>query len=319
MQPEFESNRVVFCASTGRTATMFLAACLNRLEGVVGLHEEHVPGNPPLRRLPLINVHNRRAWHDPEYTARLVSETRSAATLDAAAEGARLLVDVAYYNAPLLAALTEHHPGASLFVIFRRCEGFVRSATITSGEDAQPAGWPCRSKPLTKREQFISLGRLRPERDHRDRAPWPDWSGVQRNIWLWTTVNRHLLAFADTHPKCHRLFFEDLVEHPTAFWTDFQQAPGALSSSALSEYVTFSTTRINQRPRYQWAQSHTGVRKRRPCTQNARAHWRTRSMADALEARASQSSSRRCASKAATRRLRLAPKTRWRPSPNGTP
>ena len=188
MQPEFESNRVVFCASTGRTATMFLATCLNRLEGVVGLHEGHLPGDRPLPRLPLINVHNRRAWHDPEYAARLVSETRDAATLGVAAGGARLLADVAFYNAPLLAAMAERHPDALLFVIFRRCEGFVRSATITSGEDRQPAGWPCRSKPMTDREKFISLGRLRPEPDHRDHASWPDWSAVQRNIWLWTTV-----------------------------------------------------------------------------------------------------------------------------------
>ena len=251
MQPEFEGNRVVFCANTGRTATMFLATCLNRLEGAVGLHEGHLPGDRPLPRLPLINVHNRRAWHDPEYAARLVSETRDAAILDVAAGGARLLADVAFYNAPLLAAIAERHPDALLFVIFRRCEGFVRSATITSGEDRQPAGWPGRSKPLTDREKFISLGRLRPEPSHRDHASWPDWSVVQRNIWLWTTVNRHLLQFADAHPNCHRLLFEDLVERPAAFWADFLQKLGYLSPSALSECVEFSKSKINRRQSYQ--------------------------------------------------------------------
>ena len=251
MQPEFESNRVVFCASTGRTATMFLATCLNRLEGVVGLHEGHLPGDRPLRRLPVIVVHNRRAWHDPEYAARLVSETRDAAALAAAAGGARLLADVAYYNAPLLVPIAERHPDALLFVIFRRCEGFVRSATITSGEDPQPAGWPCRSKPLTDLEKFISLGRLKPEPGHRDHASWPGWSAVQRNIWLWTTVNRHLHQFANTHPNCHRLFFEDLVEEPAAFWTDFLQKLGSLSPSALSECVEFSKSKINRRQSYQ--------------------------------------------------------------------
>lgn len=254
MQPEFEGNRVVFCASTGRTATMFLATCLNRLEGVVGLHEGHLPGVPgdrPLPRLPLINVQNRRAWHDPEYAARLVSETRDAATLDSAAGGARLLADVAFYNAPLLAAIAECYPDALLFVIFRRCEGFVRSATITSSEDPQPAGWPGRSKPLTDREKFISLGRLKPEPGHGDHVSWPDWSAVQRNIWLWTTVNRHLHQLAGTHPNCHRLLFEDLVERPAAFWTDFLRKLGILSPSALSECVEFSKSKINRRQCYQ--------------------------------------------------------------------
>ena len=230
---------------------MFLATCLNRLDGVIGLHEGHVPGERPLPRLPLINVHNRRAWRDPEYAAWLVSETRDAASLDSAAGGARMLADVAFYNAPLLAAIADHHPDASLFVLFRRCEGFVRSATITSGEDRQPAGWPGRSKPLTDREKFISLGRLRPEPGHRDHGSWSDWSAVQRNVWLWTTVNRYLLHFAGAHPNCHRLFFEDLVDSPTAFWTDFLQKLGHLSPSALSECVEFSRSKINRRQSYQ--------------------------------------------------------------------
>ena len=251
MQSGLESTRLVFCASTGRTATMFLATCLNRLEGVVGLHEGHLTGDRPVPRLPLINVHNRRAWRDPEYAARLVTETRDAAVLDSAAGGARLLADVAYYNAPLLAAIAESHPDALLFVIFRRCESFVRSATITSGEDRQPAGWPGRSKSLTDREKFISLGRLRPDPEHRDHASWSGWSAVQRNTWLWTTVNRHLLQFANANPNCHRLFFEDLAERPTAFWTDFLRKLGILSPSTLSACLECSRSKINRRQCYQ--------------------------------------------------------------------
>ena len=46
---------------------MFLAKCLNRLTGVVGLHEGHLLDYRPTQRLSLINVHNRKAWHDPDY------------------------------------------------------------------------------------------------------------------------------------------------------------------------------------------------------------------------------------------------------------
>ena len=244
-------TRFVFGASTGRTATMFLATCLNRLAGAVGLHEGHLPGDRPLPRLPPINVHNRMAWRDSEYAARLVAERRDAETLGAAAGQAGLFVDMAFYNAPLLPAIAERHPDALLFVIFRRCEGFVRSATIVSGEDRQPAGWPDASKPLTDREKFISLGRLKPEPDHPDHASWPDWSALQRNIWLWTTVNTHLHRFAGANANCHRLFFEDLVAQPEAFWTGFLHRLGKLSPSTLAACVESSGSKVNQRPSYQ--------------------------------------------------------------------
>ena len=251
MQPEGTSSRLAFCASTGRTATKFLATCLNRLDGVVGLHEGHVPGHPPLAQLsPRIIVHNRRAWQDPKWAAQLVAETRDEATLDSVAGSARLLVDVAYYNAPLLTAIRDRHTDALLFVIFRRCEGFVRSATRLHGEDPQPAGWPCRSKPLSDWESFISLGRLKPHPGHRDHASWPDWSGIQRNIWLWSTVNRHLHRFARVNANCHCLLFEHLVENPTAFWTGFLAKLGVLSPGSLTECVERSRSKINSRDAY---------------------------------------------------------------------
>ena len=249
--PSVVNPRSVWIASTGRTATMFLAACLDRLEGVDALHEGHAPGDPTQPRLPPINVHNRKAWHDPEYAARLVAEKRNAGILNAAAGRAGLFVDVAFYNAPLLSALAERYPGALLFAIFRRCEGFVRSATIVSGEDRQPAGWPDRSKPLTDREKFISLGRLKPEPGHPDRASWDGWSAIQRNIWLWTTVNAHLHRFSGANPNCHRLFFEELVARPEAFWTGFLRQLGKFSPATLSACVALSGSKINRRQSYQ--------------------------------------------------------------------
>ncbi len=249
--PAPATTRFVCCASTGRTATMFLAECLDRLPDVVGLHEGHRLGTGRIPRLPLINVHNRKAWHDPDYADRLVAEKRDLAALSAAADGAQMIVDAAFYNAPLVAAIARRHPNALLFVIFRRCEGFVRSATIMSGEDPQPAGWPDRSKQLTNREKFISLGRLKPAPDHRDHVLWPKWSAIQRNTWLWTAVNGHLHRFARDNVNCHRLFFEDLVERPKQFWTDLLQQMEILSPATLSGCLEFSGSKINQRHSYQ--------------------------------------------------------------------
>ena len=243
--------RRAWVASTGRTATMFLATCLDRLEGTVALYEGHATGDPPRPRLPLINVHNRRAWHDSKYAARLVAERRSAETLAAATGQAGLFIDVAFYNAPLLAALADHYPDAGLFAIFRRCEGFVRSATIVTGEDRCPAGWPDPSKPLTERERFISLGRLKPPVGHPDRASWNDWSAVQRNIWLWTTDNSHLHRFCAANENGRPLFYEDLAARPEAFWTDCLGGLGELSPTRLSACLAFSRSKINRRSSYQ--------------------------------------------------------------------
>lgn len=114
-------HRFAFCASTGRTATMFLASALSSLPRVIGLHEGHVPGNTPTPLLPLINLQNLKAWRDPAYAERIVAELRDLETLSRAAGDAELLVDVAFYNAPLLVPFARFHPGAALFVIFRRC------------------------------------------------------------------------------------------------------------------------------------------------------------------------------------------------------
>lgn len=243
--------RFAFCASTGRTATMFLAATLDTLPSVVGLHEGHAPGDPPTPRLPLVNLQNRKAWYDPAYAEQTVAETRDFATLSRTAGDADVLVDVAFYNAPLLVALARQHPDSILFVIFRRCEGFVRSATIVSGEDRQPAGWPDRSKPLSDRERFISLGRLKPEPGSDDAEQWPRWSAIQRNIWLWHGVNSHLLRVAESHANCHTLLYEDLVEGPKKFWTDFLRELNLFSESNLAQCVERSARKVNQRPSYQ--------------------------------------------------------------------
>jgi len=247
---------------------MFIAATLNGLPGVVGLHEGHVPGNPPTPLLPLINLQNRKAWHDPDFARRTVAETRSPMTLSRAAGDAELLIDVAFYNAPLLMPLFELHPHSTLFVIFRRCEAFVMSATIVSGEDLQPAGWPDRSKPLTDREKFIEMGRLRPQPGSDDAEQWPEWSAIQRNIWHWHHVNAHLLAVAASCSSCHKLLYEDLAEEPTGFWSDFLRQLNLPVEPNLGHCVQRSSKRMNQRPAYQiapldaWAEDEVAMYER---------------------------------------------------------
>jgi hypothetical protein len=244
-------TRFAFCASTGRTATMFLASTIDQLPGVVGLHEGYLKGVAPVQMLPLINLQNRRAWYEPEFADRTVAERRDVAALTQAAAGAELLVDVAYYNSPLLPSLARRHQQAHLFTIFRRCEPFVRSATIVTGEDRQPAGWPDRDKPLTERERFIELGRLKPKPGTEAAGRWPEWSAIERNIWLWHAVNSHLAEFAAAHARCHRLRYEDLVEAPERFWKDFLGKLDRFSEANLAICMRRSAQPINQRRSYQ--------------------------------------------------------------------
>ena len=176
---------------------------------------------------------------------------RDMPTLARIAGEAKLLVDVAFYNAPVLVPLARQHRDATLFVIFRRCEGFVRSATIVSGEDLQPAGWPDRAKSLTDREQFIALGRLKPKARSTDAVLWSDWSAIERNIWLWHRVNSHLLRVVETHANCHALHYEELAGDLEKFWADCLHGLDIVSESNLERCVALSTRKINQRPSYQ--------------------------------------------------------------------
>jgi hypothetical protein len=230
---------------------MLLATTLSHLPNVLALHEGHLPGDPPVARLPLVNLENRKAWHEPAFADQTVASKRDSATLCRAAGGAELLIDVAFYNSPLILPLMTQYPGGTFLVIFRRCESFVRSATITTGEDRQPAGWPDPSKPLTSREQFISLGRLKPPPGSADAEKWDRWSAVQRNIWLWHSVNSHLHKVVRSHPNCRQLMFEDLVEDPEKYWTQCLLACDRFTPDNLARCRSASRTKINQRPSYQ--------------------------------------------------------------------
>lgn len=242
--------RLGFVASTGRTATMFLAATLDSLRGVTAYHEGHTVGPPRSAQLPLINVQNRQAWHDVAVARQTVAGRRGRTTIVTSAVEADLIVDIAFYNAALLPTLVDEHPTAAVVVIFRRCESFVRSATFTAGEDPQPAGWPDPSKRLTDRERFIELGRLRPAPGTPDAHDWPSWSGIQRNIWLWHTVNSQLSTMLDDVPGAVALRYEDLVDEPRRFWSQCLHGLGLDRHRDLDICVARSSRPMNARSNY---------------------------------------------------------------------
>jgi hypothetical protein len=240
-----------FFASTGRTATMFVAKTLNSLPDIFATHEGHVITENKSPALPLLNFHNRKAWYEPDYAARTAAKMRSKDILLKAAGDTSVFVDIAFNNAPFMDALATQHPSANFLAIFRRCEGFVRSATITAGEDTQPAGWPDRNKPLTDREKFVELGRLKPLRTGAFGDSWDGWSAIQRNIWLWTTVNSNLFDFIQKIDAARGLYFEDLVNEPMTFWGMCLGAIGQNSPTNLERCVALSARKTNQRATYQ--------------------------------------------------------------------
>lgn len=209
-------------ASTGRTATTMIAATLDALPGVAACHEGYRgsdKASEPI--LPLINLENARAYQMPSSAAATVAEKRSAAILAEAQTrvGAQTIVDVAYYNPAIAAALLDAHRQAKMIGIIRDCESFVRSSTTLDGEDVLPVGWPDPAKPLTSREQFIGLGRIKPRRKSDDKAAWDGWSAIRRNIWLWRETNLMLLETRDLFPDRVKIIdFALLKRDPQGFW-----------------------------------------------------------------------------------------------------
>lgn len=208
-------------ASTGRTATTFLARALDSFEGIAAVHEGHRDGDKDSEPvLPLLNIENRAAYQDRGKAAGIVAEKRGkelVATV-CASESAQTLIDVGYYNSVLADALLDHHEGLRLVGVIRELEGFVRSATAMVGEDPLPVGWPDPDKTLVTRERFIGMGRLKPTRGTKDADAWDGWSAIMRNIWLWRETNALLLDARKRHPdRVLLLPFERLKDDPEGF------------------------------------------------------------------------------------------------------
>ena len=204
-------------ASTGRTATSYIAEALNRVDRIVALHEGHLGNDSGRDVVPMVNLDNFQCFKSRERARTVVAEKRSAALVDAVARehGAELLVDVAYYNSVLLAEILDQVPTAHGAIVIRDCESFVRSATWFTGSDPMPVGWPDPAKALDSRERFIGLGRLRPF-EGADAEAWSGWGAIERNIWLWKTTNVLLCDAWQLFPeRVHHIDFKEFTSDPT--------------------------------------------------------------------------------------------------------
>ncbi len=211
-----------FVASTGRTATTFLASALNGFDGVAACHEGYLDGDKARDALlPLINLENAQAFTSPGAAAQAVAEKRSLKVIADAVEaaGAERLIDVAYYNATLAHALLSAHPATRMLGVIRDCASFVRSATTLTGEDPLPVGWADPNKPMSQREMFIEMGRIRPARQSAARTEWKSWGAVRRNVWLWKETNLLLCAAKEAFPdRVSLVRFATFASEPDTFW-----------------------------------------------------------------------------------------------------
>jgi hypothetical protein len=250
-------------ASTGRTATTFLAAALDTIEGVTACHEGYAgadKGDEPL--LPLINLENNLAYQSPAQAVAIVEAKRGEDALEAAAAraGSSVLVDVAYYNPTIASAVLDLHPDCRMLGIIRDCASFVRSATQIEGEDFLPVGWPDQAKPLTDREKFIGFGRIRPRRGSNDAARWKEWSAIERNIWLWRETNLLLLEARDRFPdRVSLVDFAMLKSSPVQFWNEVVTHLGLphlpeLSSKLTMGFVNTKATGYQVGPASDWSE-----------------------------------------------------------------
>lgn len=250
-------------ASTGRTATTFIARALNNLPETAATHEGYLAADKeadPL--LPLINLENRQAFYNQDFARRVVTMKRNAQIVDdkALSLNCLTLVDVAYYNSTLAEALLESRPDVRMVGIIRDLESFVRSATAVSGEDPLPVGWPDPAKELTQRERFIEMGRLRPAKGSDDAASWDGWSAIMRNIWLWQVTNSLLLKARERFGNRMLILpFEDIRECPETFLGriaghfDIAETGIAAALSEAKEHVNRKPSGYQIGPSTEWS------------------------------------------------------------------
>lgn len=183
-------TQLFFGASTGRTATMHLANCLNAEKTCTCVHEGKFRHRETSGEqiLPFLTLENRLAYENPGKAQEIINAKRAVIdTLDL--QGVSHFGDIAYNNSPFLVPLSVRFPHARFIIIIRDGRTFVRSATVLEGEDETPVGWPPDDKQTTKLEDYISLGRLQPRRGSPLQGEWAGWGAFEKNVWLWAETN----------------------------------------------------------------------------------------------------------------------------------
>jgi hypothetical protein len=226
-----------FGASTGRTATMHLANCLNAEDACVCVHEGKIRHRetPGEEILPFLTLENRIAYEWPERAQDIIN-TKRAVIDQLELEGVTHFGDISYNNSLFIKPLSIRFPAARFLVIVRDGRSFVRSATVLEGEDDAPVGWPPEDKVTSKLEQYISLGRLQPRRGSPLAQVWPTWRADQKNTWLWAETNTLLLDSLEAIAADRYLLvrFEDFVSDALRVYArirEFLGFEGALPES----------------------------------------------------------------------------------------
>ena len=114
------NTQLFFGASTGRTATMHLANCLNAEPGCTCVHEGKFRHRETSGEqiLPFLTLENRIAYETPDKAAGIIDEKRAVIdTLDL--EGLSHFGDIAYNNSPFLVPLSARFPTARFVLIVR--------------------------------------------------------------------------------------------------------------------------------------------------------------------------------------------------------
>jgi len=239
-----------FIASTGRTATTYLASALNAFEGVASCHEGYLDSDKfQDSTLELINLENSQAYRSEKVALEVVREKRSAGKLEAVQERLNVsrIFDVAYYNSTICEPLLSTHKTSRMLGIIRDCESFVRSATTLVDEDPLPVGWPDPNKILTPREKFIGMGRLKPRKTSKEIQYWGGLSAIHRNIWLWKETNKMLCQAKTNFPDRVRLVrFETFQSNQKYFWKSLIEFFDMPTMDMTKENVRSET--VNKKP-----------------------------------------------------------------------
>jgi hypothetical protein len=245
-------KKIIFVASTGRTATTHIAASLNRHKHIIACHEGYAGALKENEALmPLINLENRQAYYNSEVAKDIIKIKRQESFfIDIMAKhNANVFVDVAYYNSTIAAALLESMPNSRVVGVIRDCEEFVRSCTHLSGEDFLPVGWPDDAKPLSQREKFIAMGRIKPKKGSPESHDWAKWSAIQKNIWLWRETNQLLLDVKIKFPDRVTLLPFSLLKNDTeSFVSAFSSILNVPKNELFNCFMAGSTSDQNMKP-----------------------------------------------------------------------
>ena len=246
-------------AGTGRMGTTYIADFLNRISGVMAMHEGHLGHDAGPDLLPMVNLKQLAAYKSDAEAIVVVNELRSPEIIELAIgkHSADILIDVAYYNSVLAPYLLSAFPNMRLTAIVRDCESFVRSATWLKGTDPMPVGWPDPQKPLDARERFIAMGRLRPIIGDASEQ-WSNWSAIQRNIWLWRETNYLLLSAVERY-RDRALLIDfssftsdtDQTMRKIMQWIDCQKYEKLLSTCSWPSSLTDDSSQNPRRGGYQ--------------------------------------------------------------------